>query len=434
VARALPDARPSESYRFALSLVAVLLILTLDFKNMLGRGSMIGGSSERYVIVLVPLVAIFLIRTRTTSTLVRRPVVSDWLLFGLTAYGLIGALWGRFFLGTQSSALPMFLPMVTGLLYLLAVDPMSEREAFVIVRWLAGIGVLYTCLHALASTGKIATIGDLAGNSAYRHPRAFMIALAFVAVLQLRRGLRVALLILLAALSVYIFLAYPAGTYPAVALTAILTLFATQRRASRRRPYVMALIALLVVGVAVLNLSRSVAFVGGYFSEVGKQDNSQTRLDLWQMGIGYVERSPVFGSFFAGEMSVPVKLYGAGQPYFQVPLHNDFLEIAYGGGLVALALFLGWGAATDVTVIRRYQGFVATGQLRRAGLLRALLVAFNCWLAAALFNPLFQEVGLTAALMAIYGLMMVVGEPDWAAAREQSTAAEGAALRAPAPA
>jgi membrane associated rhomboid family serine protease len=51
------------------------------------------------------------------------------------------------------------------------------------------------------------------------------------------------------------------------------------------------------------------------------------------------------------------------------------------------------------------------GRRDHATLLRVLLVAYNSWMCIALFNPLLQSVGTSAALFAIYALMMLAAVP-----------------------
>ena len=45
--------------------------------------------------------------------------------------------------------------------------------------------------------------------------------------------------------------------------------------------------------------------------------------------------------------------------------------------------------------------------------LRILLVAYNTWMCIALFNPLLQSIGTSAALFAIYGMLMLAAVPAW---------------------
>jgi O-antigen ligase len=109
-------------------------------------------------------------------------------------------------------------------------------------------------------------------------------------------------------------------------------------------------------------------------------------------------------------MTVPISL--AGQTVVQLSLHNDYLELALGGGVLAVVLFLGWAVTTNVTLTRRCRTLVHDGRREHATLLRILLVAYNSWLCVALFNPLLQSVGTSAAVFAIYGLMMLASVPS----------------------
>ena len=110
-------------------------------------------------------------------------------------------------------------------------------------------------------------------------------------------------------------------------------------------------------------------------------------------------------------MTVPVSLDG--RTSVQLPLHNDYLQLALGGGVVAMGLFLGWAVATNVLVVRRLQMLWHADRRDHATLLRILLVAYNTWMCIALFNPLLQSIGTSAALFAIYGMLMLAAVPAW---------------------
>ena len=76
----------------------------------------------------------------------------------------------------------------------------------------------------------------------------------------------------------------------------------------------------------------------GYFQSVGKQDNSDTRLTLWQLTIKQIDQSPVYGHLFTNDLSlsVPISLTG----FTRVEPHNDYLQVAMQGGLLALAAYV----------------------------------------------------------------------------------------------
>ncbi|MDP9300908.1 MAG: O-antigen ligase family protein [Actinomycetota bacterium] len=390
--------RKSDAYRLSRSLVLVLMLVVADYSGVLDTGS-----SVRYLVLLPPLVAVLFGWSSVRSSLVRRTTFSDRLLLVLLGWGLAGSVLGKAFLGTETSALPIFLPMALGLLHVWAIQCPTDAEARTLLRRISLVGLVYVGIHALASSGLIAAL--TAGGS-YRHPKAFLIALAFAGALLTRRRGRFVLLCVLAGV---IFLEYPAATYVAVAVATATTLFVTRPQATPGRAYVIGVIVVAATVLGFLNLARTGALVEGYFQDVGKQSNVDTRLDLWRQGIQEVASSPLVGSSFAGEMTVPVSLDG--RVFVQLALHNDYLELALGGGVAALALFLGWAIATNVMVVRQQGMLWRAGRREHATLLRVLLVAFNSWMCVALFNPLLQSVGTSAALFAIYGLMMLAAVP-----------------------
>lgn len=406
-----PLERRTDAYRFSLALLLVLLALVLDFANFFERGSAGGGTAARYLVLAFPLAAVVFSRHSLDSR-IRTPLLPDVLLGILAVYGLAGSLYGRLFVGTVSTALPLFLPMMVGLLHVGTAESLNRSEARKVLRGLAWIGVAFTAMATLAGTGAVPAVSF----AAYGHGKAFFLALALSAAAL--AGGRTRPLAMLAA-AVFIFVQLPAATYAVVAAVTALTLFVTRPGAGPAIRQLVPFAASLIGLVALINLGTTVTFAGSYFAAVGKQDNTVTRLALWQAGIDGIADSPIFGSGFSGELVVSVNVEGSP---FKAPLHNDYLLIGIGGGLLALLLFLGWVVATNVAAVRRYWGFVQAGETSHAHLLRALLVGYNAWLATAMFNPLFQNAGSSLVLFTLYALMMETGERD-----ELPSAASGAA-------
>ncbi len=374
------------------SLVVFLLVI-IDVPGYLLRGP-----GWRYAIVLIAPVAVFLAYTRGSAAQLRRPTAADRFLVALIAFGLIGSMYGKFVLHSTSPAVAFFVPMLLGLLHLAVGDRLDEPAAQRYLGVLVGLGVLYTILHAAAS---LHVLSDPAES--YTHEKAFLIAIAFTAV-WLRRN--PGLFVLLAGLAAVIFTTYAAGTYPAVALTAILTLVATGRGAGRARPYLIGFMVALVLFFAFSQMSRSESLAGSYFQSVGKKDNSSTRRHFWDASLKQIKASPVVGSFFAGDISVRGVLP---EP---IPPHNDFLSIAMLGGIVGLSLIGGWLISANRRAVRQYRQLVHAGEIHRAQLLRLLLVGLNAFAVSALFNPLLAKAGLCAAFFLLYALMQTIAPAE----------------------
>src|SRR5205823_3777970 len=92
-----PVERPgrTDSSVFAGSLLLLLLVVTLDVANVLESGR-----AARYLLLLIPLIAILGVRIPQRSGLIRTPTRPDRLLFVLLLWGLAGTTYGLLFLGT----------------------------------------------------------------------------------------------------------------------------------------------------------------------------------------------------------------------------------------------------------------------------------------------------------------------------------------------
>src|SRR5205814_3631326 len=122
------------------------------------------------------------------------------------------------------------------------------------------------------------------------------------------------------------------------------TALATGRRRRVVRAVLMAaavipLVAVVYSQVVAKTSTESKSLTGGYFKAVNKGDNTETRAKLWSQAVEQIRHGPVVRSGFTGDVSLPVNLNGEVR---KVPPHNDFLQVAMGGGLVGLGLLLWW--------------------------------------------------------------------------------------------
>ncbi len=392
--------RISDGYWLMRILSVVLLVVTLDVTNYLATGS-----AARYLVLVLPIGGTALLRLRRPTTLIRRPTAADRVLFVLMILGLLGSLYGRVELGTGSTALPVFVPMLIAFLYLFTLEDPTEGQVRKILFAIAAIGLLYVVLNTLANSGYAPLLRE---SRSFRNSKVLYIALGFVAILMAKQPLR---LFLFVCLALYVFLSYPSATSAMVSLTTLITMFVTRRGGSSRRVWIVAIVGAIALVVALFNFSRSIQVADDYFLTVGKQNNTNTRLALWTAGIRKFESSPFIGDVFSGETTVEVARQAGGGAPFKNPYNNDYILFAASGGLVGLGLLVLWIVLAEKSALRRYRGFVRAAQPYHAALMRTLLVGFNGWLTAAAFNPLFQGLSRSVTLVALYGLMMALGEP-----------------------
>ena len=397
---------------------AVLGVVVLDV-----TGYTLGSGSGRYLLPVAAIALVVLVRPRHDRLTVRAPTVPDRLVGVLLVYGLLGSLYGALLGSAQSPSLAVFVPMGLALLHLTTLGPLEEDEAWTFLRRWALIGAVYVALHAGSELGVLPRLeggGEqgAAFGAVFRHEKSFLLAMALAAAWLLRRW---GLLAVLGGLTVLLFVAYPAGTYVLAGIIAVTTLVVTARRSGRLRTYGMAALVVALAVVIPLQVTGERAARRGslgstYFEAVGKTDNSETRSRLWGLAVDRIRRSPVVGSGFTGDVSLTVPLSGRRTA---VPPHNDFLQAAMGGGLLAMLLLVGWILTTNAIVVRWCRAAAARRAEGTYRLLRLLLVGYNSFFAVALVNPVMSKVGLSAALMVVYAMMMSVGAPPVAA--EQGT-------------
>ena len=401
--RSRPVERPerTDSSVFAASLLLLLLIVTLDVGNVLENGS-----AARYLLVLIPFIAILGLRLPRRSGLIRTPTRTDRLLIVLLVWGLTGTTYGLLFLGTTDTMRPVFIPMLIAPLYLWTLTVPSEDEAGRILRALAAIGVVYVVLNVVVNAD---VVPGLLSYKHFRNSDVLYVVIAVVAAIVLRRWFVTALLLLMA---VFIFKTYPSLTSALVAMVTVLTLFVTRPRASRARFYVLGLLGLAAVTVALLNFTTVLRLSNSYFEAVGKSNANNIRLTLWKPAWERFTSSPVYGSSFTADATAPV-LEGTGNRFqtIRLPYHNDYLLFLAEGGVLGTLLLLGWALGTELTLLRRFRGYGAGGQPNRAALVRVLLCGFNAFFVSAAFNPNLEGTATSATIFAVYGLAMLLGEP-----------------------
>ena len=413
VARAV-EPRSTDTFVLWRAYLVIMLAASFDVYDWLDRS--IQGGATRYLIIAVPIGAAVWIRLRQPGFLVRRPLPSDFVLFALFVFGLGGSLIGVAFLGTVENARPIFLPMMVAFLYLLTTEDPTDREVSKGLSWLSLIATAYTVMNALVNLGLLP---GLLAFKQYRNASFAMVALAVATAYVLGKRKRLLLVLTLAAI---IFVTYPSATSVLVGASVLLTFYLTGVRSSGLRTVLVAGTIVVVAALSFTNFDRGVEVADQYFAIVDKANANSGRLDLWTEGLERWHEAPIFGSGFAGEVTAV-----RDRDEKALPFHNDFVLFLANGGIVGLGLLVAWVVLLEMTLLRRYRGFVRAGDQRRAGLLRAILVGLNAFVVAMAFNPVLPGASRSITIFGLAAIALSVGEPP----RSEADAA-GQALTAPA--
>jgi hypothetical protein len=401
-AASTPVVRSTDSFVLWRAYMLIMLAAAFDVYDWLDRS--VQGGGTRYLIIAVPIVAAVWIRLRQPGFLVRRPMPSDVALFALFVFGLGGALIGVAFLGTVENARPIFLPMIIPFLYLLTTEDPTDVEVSKTLSWLSLIATAYTAMNALVN---LQVLPGLLAFKQYRNASVAMVALAVATAIVLGNRRR---LLLVLALAAVIFVTYPSATSVLVGASVVLTFYLTGKRSSGLRTLVVTGTIVTVAVLSLVNFDRGVQIADRYFAAVDKANANSGRLDLWSEGLERWREAPIFGSGFAGETTAV-----RSRDERALPFHNDFVLFLANGGLVGIGLLASWFILTELTLIRRYRGFVRAGDMRRAGLLRAILVCLNAFIVAMGFNPVLPGASRSATIFGLYAIAMSIGVPTPAA-------------------
>jgi hypothetical protein len=399
--------RRSDAFVIYGGIMLLMLISTLDAVEFFDRPS----GKIRYSILLAPFVAALWVRARRPSWKIQEPTLGHLLVGILVAIGLGGSIFGYVFRNTTDAPLPVFIPMVVGLLLLLAVNGPTDQEVGRTTQLLGRIGFLYVVMNFLHNTGALSGMSRLLGSAGltsaitaslkYRNASAAFVALAFACAIIERRWRRLAVLCVLYAV---VFASYPSATQLLIACGTGLTLLLTSRRASAMRTLVTATAFVLITAMALLNLNAVLNITTAYFSDVKKVNANSGRLDLAAAGIAEFQQSPFVGHLFTRE-AVAVRL----RDNKTLPYHDDFILFLAEGGLLGIGLLVSWMAYTEFTLLRRYREFMNAGELGRARLLRVLLVMINAFFIAIPFNPVMEGITRTATLFGVWAIAMSLG-------------------------
>ena len=367
--------------------IPVLVAVAVLLADLGGRS--IAPGPYRYVPTAAVVVAILLVGVRADRTS-RALRTTALLLFG---YGILGTLYGRFALGTINGTLPLVGPMLIACL-----PPVRNWTGD--AGWRTGLRVLSVAGSLFAVFSGLTRLGLLPSTQidVVNHEKAFVFVLAIGAALAARDRL---LLVVALATTVFAFTTYPAATYALAAVVGIGTVVLAKVLPDTTHRVIFAVIGATSVMAAVLYVDRLIDLTNGYFELVGKQNNGDTRAALYAAALDRLQH-PVFGSFFAGDITVVGDLSGQDTV---VPVHNDYLSVTLGGGVLAAALLLAIFFFANGLVVRMIRAGVPDDQ-RRAAV--ALLAAVNAAAVTAFANPVFMNPGASALTFSVLAALVAV--------------------------
>ncbi len=374
------------------------VVFALDVHGWFRAGS--GGL--RYTFLLVPLIVVVLALRRSTKH--RKVSPPDILLGLLVLWGLSGALYGKVSFHPVSSALTIMLPMTAGFLHLFQVVRPSEKQARRMLDMLTWAGAMFLGLYFLSQL----RIPLLSAGGAYAKEQAFLLTIGPAAAVITRRWYLVAAEVLQL---IGIFFFHPTGTFAIALLVILVTCIVLSRARTIVRSLALgALLCVMTLGFFSVFTSTSgkSSFVDIYFQIVGGKNNTPFRRYIVKSAIAAVKAHPLLGTNFTGPISFRTPFPGAAR---YAPPHNDLVQLAVSGGLIAAALYVDWLVVVNYSLARKYKMLLSENPAN-AAVLRVLAIAFNVFVTTSLFNPLLDQVGIAVMFFLIYGSILTITPHD----------------------
>jgi hypothetical protein len=365
------------------------VLLSLAFVATDLAGISIASGATRYAVLLVAVVPALLLWTDRIDAF---PAVRLTTL-ALFVFGMAGSLYGRLALGTMEGALPIVLPLLI-LVLAPARASASGGSTLRALRLTGGLALAFGVLCVPARLGVPGVSLDV-----FNHEKAFVLILGIGASVAAASWI---LVILNTGVLLVLFGLYPAATYILAVLTLIGTATVALMRWSMRVRLVVAMLLTLAVGSAVLNIDSLIRLTNSYFDSVGKTDNGHTRADLYHLALERIYESPLVSSAFTQEITVSATL--SGRINTVLPVHNDFLSTALGGGiigavlLIAVFLFCNGVALRSLAATRRWSSSWLSIVAFQGSLNAAAVTAFA--------NPILMNPGSSVLVFSIaYALL-----------------------------
>ena len=140
-------------------------------------------------------------------------------------------------------------------------------------------------------------------------------------------------------------------------------------------------------------------------------ESSEFRVDVWGAAWTQIKERPLIGGAFAGSITVTVTKYSESE----LLVHNDLLQLALDGGLIAAGLYLFVIIDANRRALRGYQALRRSRMADHARLLLLAFIGFDTFVVVGLFNPAMFTASISSVGFAMYVLVRLL---------ERSTVAE----------
>jgi O-antigen/teichoic acid export membrane protein len=404
----LDDEAPSRRRTVGAVLALVplcLLVLALDRNGLFTRGGAVRNLLPLALLGFVGLA--FLLSGQST---VRRPEAADKVLLVLAGYLSVGFVLQLHRGGGGESDIAITIGLLLGATHLLALGRPSTRQCEAALRTTSVAGTVYALAFAAGNAGALGA----AAQTVFKQMQSGILIIPLAAALLSRRF---GLAVVIGAAYAYGFLQYSGaathrsaghgGTFLAVAAVALLVHLAT--RGTTRRSRLLRVLAVLLFVVAGFYTVRDAAPEGSSIASVTAvaddgNDSTAFRANVWGAAVEQISQRPLLGGQLSGSIAVEVDGYVEDE----LLVHNDLLQLALDGGLLAAGLYVFLIVDANRRALRGYQRLRSDGLGSHHRLLLTALIGFDAFVTVGIFNPAVFMASVSTVGFATYALIRVL--------------------------
>jgi O-antigen ligase len=381
------------------------VVLAFDRNGAFSRGAFVRNLLPLGLIGLVGIA--FVLSGQVT---VVRPRWADRALLGLAGYVFIGFALRLHSGNSAESGLSIALGLLLATTHLLAVGTPSAGQCRTALRNICWAGTVYATTFAAANLGLLGATAP----TFFKQMQSGILVIPLVAAVLSRRW---ALAAIVAATYAYGFLHYTGaeaqrdaghgGTYLVVAATAGLVYLACRGANRRARLFrTVAVVVLLAGSFLVVRESAPPTSTAGSVASAarGGNESSEFRADVWGAALSKIAERPLLGSAFAGSIAVTVDKYTQSE----LLVHNDLLQLALDGGLLAACLYLFVIIDANRRALRGYQALRHAKMSDHGRLLLLAFIGFDAFIVVGLFNPAMFTASISSVGFAMYVLIRLL--------------------------
>lgn len=367
--------------RWANLISVVIIIVIFDFAATLSTNPKL-----QYVIVVAPISYILLSNFEKSK---KDRLSSLCLISGLLwTFGMTGVYWGKIVERNTDGALPLIWPLAVLMFASYQIESsVNVRKGMVLLGYLSNI---------VALEGIVSRLYFPRGIFNFSHEKAYLYVFAISVGIMYKKKI---LTIISSTLLIGNFLVYPALTYVLCGITAIIVAKVINGQYVAARFFVFQVFSIFYLYYSTFQINQPGSILDSSYNLLNRNNNVAYREYLIGQVKGQITESFWLGSGFRRSVLVD-------SSSSSLPVHNDFVTVVLGGGIISLGLYL------SIYILTNYNLFTRINEVMEDDSRKALIclgILVNSYFFCSSANPISMKPQNGMILMcAIFSIKVIL--------------------------